>query len=605
MKIQSVLLALLFLLLAVSARASTPITRAWGKLVDLRVNSSDLASAMCIDSNGNTFVVNQSGGSGPTWWYIQKYDPYGSLEWSTPVSFVDSASAKAICTDKNGSVIAVGSYYQYPAGNLVTLKLDSHGTPLWLRSFNGPGDGVDFALGVTSDLDNNVIVGGFVSDITTPTTFRIVYSSSGSFVTKNVDADIVPESISFTVDRFMVSTGYESSGGNAQSAAFAVLDDAGALSFGEAKDNDSVNRYKYITTTDTSGNIYVGMNRYHVPDDTQKFSIRVFDKVGNVKYSSLEAAGKLVALAANDPSHYYAAITSTDKFVKGYSKGTLLWTKAQAADRLTAYGVSGVVATFLTGQTNPFGVGMTKLAGRGAVQWSISYNTPGGGDAFLNDVQVVNDQLYAHGYGYTATADILLLKYTEGVAISAMGLAANSINGGQTVDGSVSINLPAPAGGFDVQLISSLPGVLGVNPSLVIPEGATYAKFTAKSSFVDATYSGVIYARAAGVQRAASTLILPANLASVTVSNSTVAGGTAVTGTVTLSSKTGLSGRNVALSSSDTTAATVPANVYVPPGATLATFTITTKPVTGSSKSVTINAKLAGTTKSAALTVTP
>lgn len=92
-------------------------------------------------------------------------------------------------------------------------------------------------------------------------------------------------------------------------------------------------------------------------------------------------------------------------------------------------------------------------------------------------------------------------------------------------------------------------------------------------------------------------------LSSVTLSPSSVSGGSSSTGTVTLSGAAPYGGSAVSLSS-NMSAATVPANVTVAYGATSATFAVSTSAVT-SSTSATITATLGSSTKTATLTVTP
>lgn len=91
-------------------------------------------------------------------------------------------------------------------------------------------------------------------------------------------------------------------------------------------------------------------------------------------------------------------------------------------------------------------------------------------------------------------------------------------------------------------------------------------------------------------------------LSSLTLSSSSVRGGSSVTGTVRLTAPAPTGGAVVTLASSDTTTATVPATVTVPEGATSKTFTISTSTVS-SDRTVTISATYAGITKTAALTV--
>jgi hypothetical protein len=91
--------------------------------------------------------------------------------------------------------------------------------------------------------------------------------------------------------------------------------------------------------------------------------------------------------------------------------------------------------------------------------------------------------------------------------------------------------------------------------------------------------------------------------ASVSLSQSSVVGGTPVTGTVTITAAAPAGGTVVPLESNNTAAATVPASVTVPAGATRATFPVETKPVTNSISS-TIIADLGGARVGATITVT-
>lgn len=94
------------------------------------------------------------------------------------------------------------------------------------------------------------------------------------------------------------------------------------------------------------------------------------------------------------------------------------------------------------------------------------------------------------------------------------------------------------------------------------------------------------------------------SLAGIALNPSGVTGGNTSQGTVSLTSAAASGGAVVTLSSSNTSAATVPASVTVPAGASSATFTVSTASVTGST-SATITGAFGGVTRSATLTVTP
>jgi BNR repeat-like domain len=94
------------------------------------------------------------------------------------------------------------------------------------------------------------------------------------------------------------------------------------------------------------------------------------------------------------------------------------------------------------------------------------------------------------------------------------------------------------------------------------------------------------------------------SLSALSLSPSTVTGGSSSMGTVTLSAPAPPGGAVISLSSSDPTVASVPDSVTVSEGTTSASFTVSTSAV-GSSTSVTISGSYNGTTQSASLTVTP
>ena len=184
-----------------------------------------------------------------------------------------------------------------------------------------------------------------------------------------------------------------------------------------------------------------------------------------------------------------------------------------------------------------------------------------------------------------------------------------TVQGGWPTTGTVMLSGPAPTGGLIVALSSANPAVLISPATMKVPAGATGGPFNVNTNFVfQATKVAVTAAVTAG--SASGTLMLasptraatPA-LASISLSPATVIGGTVVTGTVALTA-TASQAVTVALSSSKTAAATVPASVKVAAGGSSATFKVTSKAVT-TSTSVTITGTLSGASKSASLLVKP
>jgi hypothetical protein len=147
----------------------------------------------------------------------------------------------------------------------------------------------------------------------------------------------------------------------------------------------------------------------------------------------------------------------------------------------------------------------------------------------------------------------------------------------------------------------------GVSVVLTTAKAATIPVTGICSQSSCGTYGGQIQDNV--VMAAGSTVTIPLSanvgvaLSSVSVSPASVAGGTAATGTVTLSGAAPSGGVSVSLSSNNASA-TVPASVTVAAGSATATFTVSTSAVT-SSVSATLTASYSGVSKTAALTVTP
>jgi len=95
-----------------------------------------------------------------------------------------------------------------------------------------------------------------------------------------------------------------------------------------------------------------------------------------------------------------------------------------------------------------------------------------------------------------------------------------------------------------------------------------------------------------------------ASLSAVSVSLSSVVGGSTAQGTVTLTSGAPSGGALVSLSSANPSVAAVPASITVAAGASTATFSVTTSAVTANT-SVVITATYGGVSRTTTLTVTP
>ena len=208
-----------------------------------------------------------------------------------------------------------------------------------------------------------------------------------------------------------------------------------------------------------------------------------------------------------------------------------------------------------------------------------------------------------------AQARILKIDPSPGPAtLLAIGPASQDVIGGHSGRATVGLVIPAPAGGGVVSLTTDNPSVIHVPANVTITQGNSTNSFDIGTSTVSGLPTGGnVFASAGGVTKSIFVNVsadpnAPPLLQSMTISPTSVRGGTNATGTVFLSSPAPAGGIFVTLATSNSSVATVPGIVNVPGGQTSASFTVTTFAV-GNNTSVTITAFF-DTTTSANLTVT-
>ncbi len=257
------------------------------------------------------------------------------------------------------------------------------------------------------------------------------------------------------------------------------------------------------------------------------------------------------------------------------------------------------------------------FAGPGGVEVSLSSNSPEAtvpatvmipegaiGTAFLIPTSTVTAStivtISATLGGETAQWQLTL---TPSPAPDSLTLQpVSTTNGSQ---GIVRIPLSAIAG-YDqlVRVTSSNTAVATVPELATINASTDLGRFNIATSPVLVPTVVTISVTGGGVTRSADLTVssnLPA-LTALTVSPTSVGGGTNAAGTVTLGSAAPSGGVAVSLGSNLPGSASVPASVTVPAGATSATFTVTTFPVDNTT--VQLSATLGGVTQFASLGIT-
>lgn len=506
-------------------------------------------SWVTVDKGGNALVTGtlvRVDGTTPIGRVVLKYDPTGTLLWKEVVA-QQTASAVRVLTDSADNVYVLGAGVS--TLDNITMKYAPDGTRLWTRTGNAP---VGFSTaGVLTPRGHFVIGGNLLLQGTV-----VAYDGNGSQVW------------------------------TATTAGRTVLD----IAVGPA------------------GEIFVAGGDYTTPG-TSGFAVTKYDANFNRLWSRTYPVGHYaLKLGVDSKGQAYVTGTTGNYFnwmtIKLDPGGNLLWSRTYDAhrynDEVPRFLVVGADdAAYLTGQGGPGPVSgelsylrmvTLKYAPDGTQAWvATTFDSVRGLALRLgrdNAVYVVGEspQVVVR-YAQATTPNqppVAVASATPSTGASPLGVQFSSA-GSSDPDGSiVQYEWAFGDGTSSIQ----------PNPYHVFGPGT----YTATLKVIDNAFASAV----SSPITIRSTAALPVAIA-MSVSPTRVAGGTVATGRVTLQ---GSAGGLVALRSSNTAVATVPASVLVPAGASSASFAVRTLRVTRNTNVQIVGSTAAPSSVGATLTVT-
>ena len=616
----------------------------------------DSPRGIAVDSSGSAYVTGETLSTdfpttagafqrtlrGDNDMFVTKLNPTGSaLSYSTLLGGSLADDGQRIRVDASGNAYAMGfsrstdfptttgAFDRTPNGDFdVTVsKLNATGSGLVYSTYLG-GSGSDSGGGLAVDAAGNAFVAGSTGSPNWPTTagaFDTTYNNGDAYVTKlnpagsalifstlvggsageNFSGIVLDTAGRSWLTGSTSSTDYPTTGtaadpsfnGGVTDATITQLDAAGSAVLFSSFLGGSQSDSGYDIARDPGGDIYLSGLTY-----SQNFpaTVGAFDRVFNGDPSIFWGDAFVTKIDIN-------ATTSTPAAPPGVPAAPTLVSPSNASS-----------------QPQPITFDWNDVPE--AVSYTIQIDDSSGFTAPLVREQSVTSSIYATSDLATTThfwrvrgvnsvgvagAWSAVRSFTPqtpppAATLSTLDLNPSSVTGGTSAAGTVVLSVPATTGAT-VSLTSSNPAVASVPPTTTVAPMGLTGTFAVATTAIAANTPVTITASYGGATRTASLTVTPPNsgpLHGLTISPSSVLGGSDTSGSVTLSDAAPPAGATVALSSSNPAVVSVPTSVAVPAGTTARGFTITTTNV-ATTTSATITATYQGVSVTATVTVIP
>lgn len=366
--------------------------RIWKKTFNGFSMGPDFARDIAVDTKGNVYVTGTSDGGD---YATVKYSKDGETKWvkryDGPGHSTDEATAIAV--DQNGNVYVTGRSVTNPGefeptGDYATIKYDKDGNTIWVKRYNGPGNGLDRPTAIAVDNAGNVYVTG---------------QSSGS----GTDDDYA--TIKYNANGNQLWAARYNGPGNAADQAQAIAIDAMG--------------YVYVTGAGTGSN---GVKAFttikYNPAGAKQWTAKFAGTGSPANDIAIDASGNVFITGSNAGNYatlkYNAA--GAQQWVATYDGGN--------ADEATALVLDNQGNVYVTGSSSTSiflfaDVATVKYNAAGVQQWLARYDGPAAGADGATDIAVDNaGNVYVTGSseGIGTSSDYVTIKYEQTSSIITM-----------------------------------------------------------------------------------------------------------------------------------------------------------------------------------------
>lgn len=272
----------------------------WSAVYNGAADFTDHPYAIAIDDSFNVYVTGQATGINTGYDYATvKYNPAGVQQWVAIYHHNDNYGDRAydIAVDSFHNVYVTGASQDTILGNVLTVKYDINGTPVWKKRYNGNiSGGGSFIKCFNNEF---IYVGGTVGAPGWSDYLCIKYDSSGNDLwtsTYNAQDTILFNSADtprdMKIDKagnvYLTGTQYD---GNGRYDDFLTVkfNSDGLLNWANSYNETNAWDDAYNLVLDNNGNVYVGGHNDDNIFNKKIFTVIKYDSFGNTiwqaKYS--------------------------------------------------------------------------------------------------------------------------------------------------------------------------------------------------------------------------------------------------------------------------------------------------------------------------------
>lgn len=432
-KTYSILFFILFCLLLVNSPEllSQPST-IWAKIYNGPVNQQDSSVGVSLNSAGNVFVTGWSIGSGTAADIVTlRYNPdTGDTIWVNRYNGTSNLEEKVSAITSDNNAVYVTGWSIDPNRDILTIKYDAAtGSRLWVKKFNGAGNGGDYGFAIAVNAAGEVYVtgrsdagGGLGQKYTT-----IKYDAAGNVVAGWPSVYTGPLSTTFDQAQAIkldasgnaYVTGKSGTAGT-ENFLTMKINSNGTVAWAK-KYNGTLNTEDNalaLVLDNGASNVYVGGYSFRtgaVQDYmTIKYNASTGDSLAAASYNGpLGSTDQLTAMAIDNSNNVYvtgysAAVTTgydyaTIKYNSNLAQQWLQRTSNSGSDFpffITVDNASGYV--FVTGSSFGSGTGYDYLTisynSAGSFNWEKRENSSSSGNDYASGIAVQDtDRIFVTG----------------------------------------------------------------------------------------------------------------------------------------------------------------------------------------------------------------